>query len=361
MRMKSRLKFEPFPKRHTGKNRFYPSGGAFQSQFVDVEHGGPRHLFGKLEIQPALDSGWSENNNPRIGNRGVGRVLKGAISRDRVGNGLMFGLSASYQQPCFSNENSSRLQSRVNPSRVNANRCRTCITRNSEGRCIWLAFSKSAIMRDLESADSDAIDYALRAYHLIGLQRLIFGTSLYNKADSFNITFRNHLRNRFKLDIENKSHHRRIGRIEKRYSGVARLLKSGRIRYRCRCSDEAAWAESYNRSARNPRIWICRHFLKNKISKERALTLLHESLHILYGLGHSGTMRNIYRYEEFATDMENIPIPAVTLPTGKSPKAGAEAAGLKEEKKSGSGRSLRPSSGIGDDLHKEAELEEETI
>jgi hypothetical protein len=213
-------------------------------------------------------------------------------------------------------------------------------------------------VRDLTNADSGAIDYALRAFNMIGIQRLIFGTSLYNASDSFNVAFRQRLRNRFNLDIENNAHHNRIRRVENRYRGVARLLEGGRVRYRCRCGDETAWAESYNHSASNPRMWICRHFLDNNDATERALTLLHECLHILYGLGHSGTMNNIFRYEELATDLETIPIPAVSLPAGVSTEGEAEPTSSGGGGETASRKVMRPSSGVGDDIHKETEPEE---
>ena len=203
--------------------------------------------------------------------------------------------------------NARTLKRRVDSGQMNESRCRTRIGG------FWLDYNREYIVSQLVGPDSEAINFALRSSNLLFLQRLTFGTSLYDPADSFNIAFRQALRNRFNLDIQNRTHHGRIRRIENRYQGVADLLQSGRARYRCGCDGEGNWAESHNNSRNNPRIWICRHFLETHDANERALTLLHEPLHILYGLGHGGTLNNINRYENFATDITNIPTPLPNL------------------------------------------------
>ncbi len=245
------------------------------------------------------------------------------------------------------------IQRRVDPARVNIGRCRTCITRATGGACtLWLNFNQDAILRRLTGPDNDAISLALRASHLLFIQRVTHGTTLYHAADPFTVAFRQALLNRFNLDIQNPAHHNRIRRVENRFQGIANLLQSGRMRYRCGCNRETNWAESYNNSSGNPRMWICRHYLDTGNAQERALTLLHECMHILYGLGHGGVMNNIYRYEQFATDLPALPNPAMPA----IPAAPAAAPGG-----AGPAPAATPRAGRGgdDDLHVGLDEDEE--
>lgn len=215
------------------------------------------------------------------------------------------------------------LQRRVDPKRFSDRGCRMCLEwRRIRGRrrCTKPVYLlRSVVLSMLTRADSRAIDLARRAEHFLAFQRLIYGTSLYNPNDQVIRDFRTALWNRFRLNIRNRRHRRRMRRVERRYAGVARLLESGRVRYRC--GTRNIWAYVYP-----PRrtIYLGLRFLGSDEEREHGLTLLHEPLHILYGLGHRGWLGNIWNYERFATDMENMRIPPVTLPAGLPGSASTE-------------------------------------
>jgi len=92
--------------------------------------------------------------------------------------------------------------------------------------------------------------------------------------------------------------------IIKRYKAVKKMLQGGWVHYIClskRCkSNEYAFVDS-------PRyfIYLCRLFWTSCPPSCRALTLIHEALHIYFWpfLGDTGALANAYSYENFIKDI----------------------------------------------------------
>jgi hypothetical protein len=184
----------------------------------------------------------------------------------------------------------SMLQRTVDPNIVDDSKC--CLSSGGEELC-EIGQYNPFLREFLQKAHYWATRMAHSAHGTLDWQLFYVGTSSYEKEDEVNMKIRELLMEHFKLDIEDPSHHERIGIIERRYRKTAELLESGKLMYSCdnRCpGDYARVFQGQNH------IFICEKF-HNAGSTERALSLLHECLHILYwDLSHPA----ISRYEEFA-------------------------------------------------------------
>jgi len=92
--------------------------------------------------------------------------------------------------------------------------------------------------------------------------------------------------------------------IIKRYKAVKKMLQGGWVHYICLSKRYKSNVYAFVDSPRYF-IYLCRLFWISCPPSCRALTLIHEALHIYFWpfLGDTGALANAYRYEDFIKDI----------------------------------------------------------